>query len=146
MRNKIRTAILISIALVVSGCASVNSQFDCPHTQRGVCASMTDVYRMGNNGALNQQSSPSIAIVSSTPLQGNIISPALRSPIVRITPLPVATERGIDPVRHRESVMKIWVAPFEDVDGNYHQHNVIYKVTKPGYWANKPVAAIDNVD
>ena len=43
-----------------------------------------------------------------------------------------------EPLRYSETVMRVWFAPFEDNDGNYHQASEIFTITKPGSWIGQP--------
>ena len=42
------------------------------------------------------------------------------------------------PVRYGEGVMRLWIAPYEDTDGNYHQANRVYSVVQEGQWMHNP--------
>lgn len=81
---------------LVTGCAEVNSQFDCPMKPGIRCESLDEINAHVNNGE-------------------------------------------IGPVRSKETVQHIWIAPFEDTAGNYHQANEVYTVAKPGAWMGNPV-------
>lgn len=45
-------------------------------------------------------------------------------------------------VRRHETVLPVWIAPYEDTDGNYHQASEVYAIVKPGYWQGHPPKAI----
>jgi conjugal transfer pilus assembly protein TraV len=46
--------------------------------------------------------------------------------------------------RHKhETVLPIWIAPYEDTDGNYHQEGEVYTVMKPGYWPEHPLKILE---
>jgi conjugal transfer pilus assembly protein TraV len=47
-----------------------------------------------------------------------------------------------EPLRYSESVMRVWIAPFEDTSGNYHQESEILTVVKPAHWADYPLHAV----
>ena len=38
-----------------------------------------------------------------------------------------------------EKITPVWIAPYEDSVGNYHEINTIHTVTQPGYWVNHPI-------
>jgi conjugal transfer pilus assembly protein TraV len=42
------------------------------------------------------------------------------------------------PIRQHDTVLPIWIAPYEDNDGNYHKEQEIYAVLKPGHWQEHP--------
>ena len=49
-----------------------------------------------------------------------------------------------DPVRYGETVLRVWIAPYQDKDGNYYQPVTLYTVVKGGHWIGAPVNAIDS--
>jgi len=38
--------------------------------------------------------------------------------------------------RYAETVQHVWIAPFEDTSGNYHEESNVYSVVEPGYWGH----------
>jgi hypothetical protein len=42
------------------------------------------------------------------------------------------------PIRKAESVQQIWIGPYEDQDGNFHEPSYVYTVTKKGTWIGDP--------
>lgn len=34
-----------------------------------------------------------------------------------------------------EKALKVWVAPYEDLHGNFHESSVVHVVTQPGQWS-----------
>ena len=48
------------------------------------------------------------------------------------------------PIRSSEHVQQIWIGPFEDTDGNFHEPSYVYKVIKQGDWVGEPVKAIND--
>lgn len=93
----------------LAGCASMG---DCPLDDDGKphCSSLGAVYRKTDSG----KSSPS-------PLRA---APRLSS------------GRGLS--RTSDSVLKIWVAPYEDAGGNYHTSHAVYSVLGSGRWVVPP--------
>ena len=39
--------------------------------------------------------------------------------------------------RAQEEHLRVWIAPFQDEQGNLHEGSVIHTVLKPGYWQLK---------
>jgi type IV conjugative transfer system lipoprotein TraV len=56
---------------------------------------------------------------------------------------PMNTFEG-KPIRSGENVQQIWIGPYEDNDGNYHEPSYIYSVTKKGQWIGEPVKEIQD--
>jgi len=57
-----------------------------------------------------------------------------------VTPLPqdslqdVALSDDMVVRRIREEHLRVWVAPFQDQQGNLYEGTVIHTVLKPGFW------------
>ena len=160
----------------LTACAHLNNQFDCPHTATGVCASMNEVYQRAQTGDLpSLQPRPSTRVSASaatTSFAGStraeavpvpaaprvgIVSPALRPATVTTLPAvssaspsalrrPLAKSADSLPSREPERVLRVWVAPFEDTQGNYHQGTHILAVVAPGTWSTHPVKAVSEQD
>lgn len=126
---KVKKIILSAlIATVLSGCAHMNSDFDCPMKNGVRCQSLDEVNaaidrgEISGTGALSQISSASYHDMAYSEYKDSVT--------------------GKYPVRYQEDVMRVWIAPFEDTDGNYHQASSVYTVTKPGYWIGNPAREI----
>ena len=39
---------------------------------------------------------------------------------------------------------QIWIGPYEDVNGNYHEPSYVYVVVKNGSWIGEPVSTIQD--
>lgn len=144
MRNAMKNPayVIASVLLVASslltGCAGLNSKFDCPMKPGVMCESLDKVNTQVDQGVLGGSEGsdcPTCHAHSASASQVSV-NPNFR------TPYPMAAMNPGDPVRYGETVMRIWFAPFEDKDGNYHQPNIIYTVIKPGHWIGQPVKAI----
>lgn len=61
-----------------------------------------------------------------------------------------ATDAGVfhytatQPARTTEKIMRIWVAPFEDSQGDYHTDQLIYTVTDHSRWVSTHTAAVED--
>ena len=54
----------------------------------------------------------------------------------------IATYHAGAPLRYGETVQRIWVAPYEDTEGNYHQDSLMYSIVKRGHWIGAPLKSI----
>jgi len=48
------------------------------------------------------------------------------------------------PIRSGENIQQIWVGPYEDKDGNYHEPSYVYSVIKKGTWIGEPAREIQD--
>ncbi len=40
--------------------------------------------------------------------------------------------------------MRLWIAPYQDKQGNYFSANTVYHVIQPGHWSSEtPIAPMD---
>lgn len=124
---KIRNFILIIIITsFLNACSSMNSDFDCPMCAGVMCKSIDQINGMVNNGQIRGHLQ-----VSSSP---NL------SPNAEFQPYSVSS--GFypgAPLRYGETVQRIWVAPFEDTERNYHQDSYMYAIIKDGHWIGSPI-------
>lgn len=118
---KILMSGLILSGVMLTGCTKLNSEFDCPAPNGGSCKRMDQVYDLVNgDGGVSGES---LAVAPS------------RNPLI-------VEGRPGDPLRYGEGVMRVWVAPYEDVEGNYHQASQVYSVVQKGHWIQNPPKAI----
>lgn len=109
---------------VISCASGMSSQFSCQSAkQYGRCLSVSEIDQKIDNGELNGSESDLHIKPKAQPL-----------------PLPhhlnVMTDKAPSLHRHPEITQKIWIAPYEDSQGNYHQGSEVYTVLQPGYWEN----------
>lgn len=123
MRFVILPALLMGLAL--SGCVSLNSSFDCPMKPGVHCKRIDQIDHMVDQGQL---SGPGIKEARVDIQDSNAIP----------TPYPMTAIHPGDPLRVQETVMRIWIAPYQDKVGNYYQPSYIYHVVKPGEWMGHP--------
>jgi len=110
------------------GCATMNSKFTCKTSDGVMCRSLDDVNSMIDRGEFTQRSQ-----------KENIKNALNFSPMMMHATYP-------NPIRDGETVMRIWVAPYEDNSGNYHADHVLYTVIKPNHWVGIPPREIVNLD
>jgi len=124
--KKIIVSLFVLICGVSTGCTTMNSSFDCPNKAGVQCKSLDQINNMVDNGQIQgrTQSDSHANSMSETEFQ----------------PYPMKTSYYPgEPLRYGETVQRVWVAPFEDTEGNYHQDNFIYTVSKGGHWIGSPV-------
>ena len=100
--------ITLCLLFLLPGCASLNSDFDCPVKPGVMCKSLDEV----NSG-----------------VDRHAMGSSVRSPSADQFSVPPDA-----PARYAETIMPIWIAPYEDAQGNYHNESKIFTVVKPGYW------------
>ncbi len=129
--------IMGALGAVLSGCAPMNSSFDC-NKVGGLgagCVSLDQVNDMANKGQFNQNTLPMQNGAGSSQ-SAVVANPGGTSPYQLTTPFPGA------PVRVGETSERVWIAAWVDTEGRYHEPSYIYFVSTPGYWVGSPAAGI----
>lgn len=99
------------LGLLLSGCSTLNENFDCPAPQGGSCQRMDEVYKKINGGSHHETS---LTVIPSN------------------NPLMIKRAQGSQS-KLSEGAMRIWIAPYQDTDGNYHPSNRLYSVVKESH-------------
>lgn len=128
---RIRLMGMILGASLLTGCAGMNSNFDCKQVggDGAGCVSMDQVNQMISQGDFNNNNPAGSA--SKAPAAPVAIS-AYDAP----TPMPG------EPVRYSETIQRIWIAPWQDAAGNYHEPSFVYTVLAPAHWVGIPVNSV----
>lgn len=110
---KMLMSVLLFGSVFLTGCSTLNESFDCPAPKGGTCKRMDEVYGMVNgNDAL-------------------VVAPRQN---------PHEIDGGLGRKRrYGEGVMRLWIAPYEDTDGNYHRANEVYTVVQADSGKNAPI-------
>ena len=126
MKPILGMAVIFAIGL--SGCAGSltglegESKFACKAPDGVTCSSLSGIYA---NAVANNL-------------------PALRKERNGDQPSPTQLKEGTitgqvatagDPLRVQPKVLRVWIAPWEDTDGDLHDQSYLYVVANPGRWA-----------
>lgn len=133
---KITFVPLVGLAFCFSlcACSTTSETFDCPAGKGVGCKSVTEINQMIDQGALSgvpvaaekinsTQAPPSLALAN-TPLSDS-----------RVSDLRVSDEISVQ--RIQEEHLRVWIAPFQDTQGNLHEGSIVHTVLKPGSWQVK---------
>ena len=119
------------LALALGGCAGTltgmdgESKFSCKAPDGVTCSSLSGVYA---NAVANNL--PGLR-------KDGKGDPAVR-PAAKESPDSTVTGQVAssgDPLRTQARVLRIWIAPWEDTEGDLHDQSYIYVVAKAGQWA-----------
>src|ERR1700722_10841208 len=101
---------------LLTGCAGLNSNFTCPMQPGVMCSSLDQVNTMIDQGKIG--ATPSAAAqskIADTQSQSQLNSVTISNPAL---------------LRNPETVMRIWIAPYQDERGNYYLPGLLYSVIK----------------
>ena len=126
----IRTIASIGLAASLAGCASSMSgiggteRYACKAPEGALCTSVSGVYANSVHG------SPPASLVPPGKAPSTVFygaSPLL--PAARVLSAPASA-----PMRSAPRVLRVWIAPWEDCDGDLHEEAVVRVVVDSGRW------------
>ncbi|HEX4045460.1 MAG TPA: type IV conjugative transfer system lipoprotein TraV [Gammaproteobacteria bacterium] len=127
--NKLTTYLLgYFLVVFLTGCAS-NANLDCPMKPGVRCESLDRVNARVNAGEIGSEETLPATTKSIEHIYSAKTMKTMDSPILSLK----------EPLRSDETVMRIWIAPFEDTSGNYHQESSVFTIVKSAYWLGYPV-------
>lgn len=121
-------ATLISV-LMLAGCASMSgydarTSFACKAPDGVLCESMSGIYANASAknlpGQRNARDGRSAAQPGNDGASGNAV-----------LTLPIASGT---PIRSAPQVLRVWLAPWEDADGDLHDQSYLYLAIDSGHW------------
>ncbi len=131
-----RLLALGALGLVLAGCASPfgSTEYKCKAPDGVPCMSVEEAYRRSTSGEFHglvgDGANPSL--VQEQAGEGedrpSAPSPAYRSEGVRPTPT------SGTPIRSQPRVMRVWVAPWEDKEGDLHDQSYVWVTIDGGRW------------
>jgi conjugal transfer pilus assembly protein TraV len=125
MNIKTFGAVLMGVSLV--GCSTTSQTFDCQAGKGVGCQSISQVNKMVDRGELANPKDDT----SSSPVSP-VIAP--NSPSQAVPSQDVALSDDMVVHRIREEHLRVWIAPFQDQNGNLYEGTTIHTVLKPGFW------------
>lgn len=116
--------VLIALALI-GGCTRLSgykasSRYACQAPEGVACDSISGVYA---NAVQKRLPSQQTASVSAPPLA----APALTTPQTWVTP-------PLQPLRSSARVLRLWIKPWEDREGDLHDQSFVYVRVDDGRW------------
>ncbi len=137
MKKRVIIATVFSVLSLV-GCADMNSDFSCPMTNGMQCKRIDTVNDMVDQGAIDTTGQDQSHGSAGSPMQFTPDTNITADHIIQPYPNDMDAVSG-QPLRYGESVMRLWVAPYEDAQDNYHAPSFIYTVVQSGHWTGIPM-------
>ncbi len=128
--NQPAFATALIFALALSGCASTLSGvggadgYACKAPEGALCTSVSGVYANANQGMPKPAKTPEHPFQTVTPVIYDATSTA---------PDKSAALIG-GPIRSNPRVLRLWIAPWEDADGDLHEAALVHVVMDTGRW------------
>ena len=108
------------LTVFLSGCMGMGSKFDCNVDSGGRCIPMHHVNQMANYGAFTEKPYKADKLILTEKKENKNIQ----------------NTYGTVPIRSSEKIQQIWIGPYEDANGNYHEGSYVYAVVKKGSWTS----------
>ena len=127
LNKKKLSQFLVVLSLTLTGCSTASESFDSQATQGVGSKSISQVNAMIDKGQIEG-------------IKGDNESDNVIAPVLVQTPIPTFNQETIvlsdHSVIHRqpEQHMRIWMAPFQDANGNFHEASVIHTLQRPSFW------------
>lgn len=119
--NKAKRFVIPILSIALSGCVGMGSKFDCNVDSGGRCIPMHHVNHMANYGVFAEKPYKADKLILAESKDNKNTQNIY----------------GATPTRSNEKIQQIWIGPYEDASGNYHEGSNVYAVVKKGEWANK---------
>jgi conjugal transfer pilus assembly protein TraV len=127
---------------VLGGCSNMSglggsAQMSCAAPPGVPCMSVSGVHANASAGTLPSQrgaAAPSPADL--TPDPTSRAAQASGQPVARLTPLVAASDDppALGAIRSEPTLIRIWIAPWEDSDGDLHSDSYVYLQVDSGRW------------
>lgn len=125
--------LVVTGIITLAGCAGMTSPPSCPDSTGLTCARVDQINTMIDRGQLGVTPIGQVPQGAAGPFHNFSAS------------YPSSASSG-EPIWNGEKVMQVWMAPYEDNAGNYHQASMINTVVKPGHWVGEEVKEITGMN
>ena len=120
----------LPVLILLSGCSTTSEVFECEAGKGIGCKSISEVNKMVDTGKLaNNEEPDSLKAVAPVFAQNNVNSQ--NNPIDG-NQIILSDQTMVK--RVQEAPLRVWIAPFQDEQGNLHEGSVVHTVIRPGYW------------
>jgi conjugal transfer pilus assembly protein TraV len=133
MRQSIKIAALFASATLLQACSGLDgpSNMSCAAPDGVSCISVSGIYANSMQNNLPSQKPHSAAAADSSTVtdaeKSNIVAP-----LTATTSGPTLSSG--DPIRSKQRVLRIWIAPWEDDAGDLRDQSFVYLVVENGRW------------
>lgn len=130
--RRLLAAVLSAVAALSAGCASTMSglggegSYACKAPVGTQCTSVSGVYANSTHG-------PVPASVLPKPATAPASAPSA-SPGASGSASTAAVGTPATPIRSQPRVLRLWIAPWEDADGDLHEASVVHVLVDTGRW------------
>ncbi len=115
------------VTLMLTACSSASESFDSEATKGVGAKSISEVNAMIDQGKIDG-------------LKSEVDQASVVAPVVVQKAVPIANPETIVLSDHSviqrqpEQHMRIWFAPFQDINGNFHEASIVHTLLRPSFW------------
>lgn len=109
-----RLIFLLIMGSCLISCAGTSEQFDCKYSKGVGCKSISQVNQMLNDLTLNTSIKPQPKVL----IVNNNHSKNMIDKVQRVV----------------DEKLRVYIAPYQDLGGNFHTGSIVYTVLRPGFW------------
>ncbi len=138
MRFLYKRVLVMTMSVVLSGCAGMSGKFGCNASAGDSCTPVSQVNAQADAGVFDHTPSggSGYRTQNQTFSYADSTSAATRGGYQGQTPIPG------EPVRLGERVQRVWIAPYQDLSNNYHEPSYVYTVLNESHWIGVPATEI----
>jgi conjugal transfer pilus assembly protein TraV len=125
----------LSFLILLSGCSTTSEVFECEAGKGIGCKSISEVNKMVDQGQVRENSDEAQALKTVAPV---FAQNKLSSGTNPVDGNEIVLSDQITVSRVQEAPLRVWIAPFQDEQGNLHEGSVVHTVVRPGYWQLTP--------
>ncbi len=117
----LKIVFILVLVTNISACSIYSKDFDCKYEKGVGCKSISEVNHMVNKGQLRSS------------VEDKTLPEPLHASVSQSSKPITMSDKGMIQ-RVQEEHLRVWIAPFQDEQGNFHEASVVHTVMKPGYW------------
>lgn len=115
---------LLPILFLLAACSSASEHFDSEATQGVGVKSLSEVNAMIDQGKL-----AGIPVEGATAVAPQVVAKPSSSALATI----LLSDQSLAQ-RQPEQHLRIWIAPFQDNQGNFHEGSIVHTLQRPSFW------------
>ena len=121
--------------ILLSGCSTSSEVFECEAGKGIGCKSISEVNKMVDQGQVGGNGDELQPLKTVAPV---FAQNKLNSGVMPMDGNEIVLSDQTTVSRVQEAPLRVWIAPFQDEQGNLHEGSVIHTVIRPGYWQLTP--------
>ena len=131
-------ALPLALALTLCGCASTLSGvggsdgYACKVPEGAMCTSVSGVYANSTQGMPRSVPLPAVKAPTTAPATQAATAPAVYGAASIASGAPAV--RPGESIRSNPRVLRVWIAPWEDSDGDLHEESLVHVLVDTGRW------------